>query len=109
MTSDEWPPLTLRERIGFAFDRIYHWFEWRIRGIRCWLTRHDIAWGDYHTGEPAYCKRCWRQEPYEEYGLWYVLNHWYAFWVEHSKLFENFDDRLCTSKLQRWLPSWWEY
>lgn len=105
----EWPPLTLRERIAFAFEKVYVWFEWRLRGARCLLTRHDVWYGSYETGEPDWCKRCWRDNPNEERTLWNLPHNCYGFVLEHSRLFRAFDDWVCTFKLQRWLPSWWEW
>lgn len=109
MTTDEWPPLRLQEHLGIAFDRVYHWFDWRIRGARCLLTHHDVCWGSYMTGEPDWCRRCWRDDPNEERTLWSQVHYLFVFLVEHSKLFERFDIWIIDSKLSRWLPSWWEY
>ena len=101
--------LTLHERITFAFDCIYRRCRWVVRPIWCLLTRHDVAWGDYSTGEPSYCKHCWREDPDEEHTLWNLANNSYGFLVEHAPWFERIDVWLSESKWQRWLPSWWEY
>jgi len=105
----EWELLTLRERITYASWGVYHWFDWRVRGVRCLLTRHDVCWGDSYTDEPDWCTRCWRSEPNEECTLWNLAHNSYVWLIEHWKGFERFADWLWESKFRRWLPSWWEY
>lgn len=103
----EWPPPTLHERITLPFCRTYHWFDWRVRDLRCLLTRHVVC--DNYGFAPDWCRRCGRNNPDEKPTLWDAV-HWRFVWLmEHSKLFYRFDGWLLNSKLSQWLPSWCEY
>ena len=89
-------------------DSIYN-IKYKIRRVRCWLTRHDINIGIIELYEDDWCRFCDEINPldYPEWGIaqyphrvydWFCLRGWEWF----DKLDWWMMDRLR-------LPFWWEF
>lgn len=75
--------------------------------IECFFLGHIIRMGSRPNYEPDWCARCFCECPQEKTTLPFMLNDYYGWLFEHSRLFIKLEDWLYQHKLK--LPTWWEY